>query len=163
MRLYGQDGVHRKSPSNNRSLVCIGTHSDMWMLGWIAIGLLWGRWCLKQGLSVFAWCRSSVISLLVSRFKSRNLKRGIGGFLKSAPLSDWYTRDRSKERGILANESAEFLACLVMVTSLLLRPHCGFPHKIHPGQKIHSPLMLSDNRKYTPKACPLDGDPNFWE
>jgi hypothetical protein len=31
------------------------------------------------------------------------------------------------------------------------------------GQKIHNFLMLSDNRKYTPKARPLDGNPNFWE
>lgn len=52
-----------------------------------------------------------------------------------------------------------------MVTHQLFRPHLGSSRKIHPGQKIHSSLMLTDKtrREYTPKARPLDDDPNFWE
>ncbi|KIM35808.1 hypothetical protein M413DRAFT_32265 [Hebeloma cylindrosporum] len=44
------------------------------------------------------------------------------------------------------------------------KPHLGFPRKIHPGQKIHSSLTLSDktNGEYTPKARPLNDDPAFW-
>ena len=45
----------------------------------------------------------------------------------------------------------------------MIRPHLGSPRKIHPGQKIHSSLMLSDKAKYTAKARPLDDNPNFWE
>jgi len=45
----------------------------------------------------------------------------------------------------------------------MIRPHFGAPRKIHPGQKIHSSLLLSDKPKYTPKACPLDEHPDFWE
>jgi len=52
-----------------------------------------------------------------------------------------------------------------MVTNWLIRPHLGFPRKIHPGQKIHSSLTLTDktNGEYTPKARPLYDDPGFWE
>jgi hypothetical protein len=50
-----------------------------------------------------------------------------------------------------------------MVINWLIRPHLGTSRKIHPGQKIHSSLLLSDNRGYTPKALPLDNDPGFWE
>jgi len=50
-----------------------------------------------------------------------------------------------------------------MVTNWLIRPHLGSPRKIHAGQKIHSSLMLSNNRRYTPKARPLDDSPDFWE
>ncbi|KIM34905.1 hypothetical protein M413DRAFT_32925 [Hebeloma cylindrosporum] len=44
------------------------------------------------------------------------------------------------------------------------KPHLGFPRKIHPGQKIHSSLTLTDktNGEYTPKARPLDDNPGFW-
>jgi hypothetical protein len=48
------------------------------------------------------------------------------------------------------------------VTNYLIRPHLGSPRKLHPGQKIHSSLMLSDKAKYTPKARPLNDD-NFWD
>jgi hypothetical protein len=48
------------------------------------------------------------------------------------------------------------------VTNWLIRPHLGSSRKIHPGQKIHSSLTLSNNTKYTPKARPLDDDPLFW-
>jgi hypothetical protein len=52
-----------------------------------------------------------------------------------------------------------------MVTNWLIRPHLGSPRKIHPGQKIHSSLTLTDKTdgEYTPKARPLDDDPGFWE
>ena len=50
-----------------------------------------------------------------------------------------------------------------MVTNQWIRPHLGLSRKIHSGQKIHSSLMLSDNKKYAPKARPLSNDPNFWE
>jgi hypothetical protein len=47
----------------------------------------------------------------------------------------------------------------------LIRPHLGSSRKIHRGQKIHSSLVLSDKTRgeYTPKACPLEGGPDFWE
>ena len=47
----------------------------------------------------------------------------------------------------------------------MIRPHLGASRKIHPGQKIHSSLILSDKThvEYTPKAHPLDSDPDFWE
>jgi len=47
----------------------------------------------------------------------------------------------------------------------LIRPHLGSSRKIHPGQKIHGSLILSDKTRgeYIPKARPLDGDPTFWE
>jgi len=35
-----------------------------------------------------------------------------------------------------------------MVINWLIRPHLGSSRKIHPGQKIHSSLLLSDNRHY---------------
>jgi len=50
-----------------------------------------------------------------------------------------------------------------MVTNSLVRPHLGLPRKIHFGQKIHSSLQLSSDKKYTPKARPLDDRPTFWE
>ena len=54
---------------------------------------------------------------------------------------------------------------VVMVTNWLIRPHLGSPRKIHPSQKIHSSLTLTDKTdgEYTPKAHPLDDDPGFWE
>jgi hypothetical protein len=50
-----------------------------------------------------------------------------------------------------------------MLTDWLIRPHFGSSRKIHSGQKIHSSLLLSNNKEYTPKARPLDDDPGFWE
>ena len=49
------------------------------------------------------------------------------------------------------------------VTNYLIRPHLGSSRKIHSGQKIHGSLTLSNNTNYTPKARPLDDNPNFWE
>ena len=49
------------------------------------------------------------------------------------------------------------------VPKLLNRPHLGSSRKIHSSQKIHSSLTLSNNTNYTPKARPLNDDPNFWE
>jgi len=52
-----------------------------------------------------------------------------------------------------------------MLTNWLVIPHLGSGRKIHPGQKIHSSLMLTDKtrREYTPQARPPKDDPNFWE
>ena len=50
-----------------------------------------------------------------------------------------------------------FLDCLA-----LNRPHLGSTRKIHPGQKIHSSLLLS-NKFYHPKARPPEGDITFWD
>ena len=41
--------------------------------------------------------------------------------------------------------------------------HLGSSRKIHPGQKIHSSLTLTNDTNYTPKARPLNDDPKFWE
>ena len=49
------------------------------------------------------------------------------------------------------------------VTNQLIRPHLGSSRKIHSSQKIHSSLTLSNKTNYTPKARPLDDDPDFWE
>lgn len=40
----------------------------------------------------------------------------------------------------------------------------GAPRKIHAGQKIHGSLILTNKgrNEYTPKARPLEDDPNFW-
>ncbi|KJA17498.1 hypothetical protein HYPSUDRAFT_192134 [Hypholoma sublateritium FD-334 SS-4] len=47
------------------------------------------------------------------------------------------------------------------------KPHLGSPRKIHKGQKIHSSFLLAERlingQPYTPKARPLEDDPNFWE
>jgi len=45
---------------------------------------------------------------------------------------------------------------------ILSRPHLGSTRKIHPGQKIHSSLLLF-NRVYNPKARPPEGDITFWD
>jgi len=44
----------------------------------------------------------------------------------------------------------------------LSRPHLGSIRKIHPGQKIHSSLLLS-NKVYTPKARAPESDITFWD
>jgi hypothetical protein len=49
------------------------------------------------------------------------------------------------------------------ITNQWIRPHLGSSRKIHSSQKIHSSLTLSNNKNYTPKARPLNDDPNFWE
>ena len=47
--------------------------------------------------------------------------------------------------------------------SKTIRPHLGASRKIHPGQRIHSSLVLSGNSEYTPKARPLKSEgPAFW-
>jgi hypothetical protein len=51
----------------------------------------------------------------------------------------------------------------ISVTNWLIRPHLGSSRKIHRGQKIHGSLVLSDNKNYTPKACPLYDGPSFWK
>lgn len=45
-----------------------------------------------------------------------------------------------------------------------IRPHLGSSRKIHPGQKIHSSLLLDDGAStdYTPMARPVDDDFLFW-
>jgi len=47
----------------------------------------------------------------------------------------------------------------------MIRPHLGSPRKIHPGQRIHSSLTLTDKTdgEYTPKARPLGDEPGFWK
>ena len=47
----------------------------------------------------------------------------------------------------------------------MIRPHLGASRKIHPGQKIHSSIILSDKThvEYSPKAYPLGGDLDFWK
>jgi len=52
---------------------------------------------------------------------------------------------------------------LPLVTNWLIRPHLGSSHKIHHSQKIHGSLVLSDNKNYTLKACPLYDGPSFWK
>ncbi|KDR68088.1 hypothetical protein GALMADRAFT_146577 [Galerina marginata CBS 339.88] len=44
-------------------------------------------------------------------------------------------------------------------------PHFGSSRKIHPGQKIHSSLLLTNksSKEYTPKARPAGDNPQFWE
>ena len=44
----------------------------------------------------------------------------------------------------------------------LSRPHLGSPRKIHPGQKVHSSVLLS-NKVYNPIARPPGGDTTFWD
>ncbi|KDR68085.1 hypothetical protein GALMADRAFT_1354883 [Galerina marginata CBS 339.88] len=43
-------------------------------------------------------------------------------------------------------------------------PHFGSSRKIHPGQKIHSSLLLTDKtrKEYTPKARPVGDRLEFW-
>ena len=50
-------------------------------------------------------------------------------------------------------------------TNCFVRPHLGSGRKLHPSQKIHSSLLLAGKvmSEYTPKACPLDDNPSFWE
>ena len=46
----------------------------------------------------------------------------------------------------------------------LIRPHLGSSRKIHPGQRIHSSLLLGDeaSASYNPKARPVNDDSSFW-
>jgi len=65
-----------------------------------------------------------------------------------------------KSRYSLVNSSK--LCSITHSTINLIRPHLGSSRKIHPGQRIHTSFVLSDNTEYIPKARSAVNEDGFW-
>jgi hypothetical protein len=117
---------------------------------------------LKHRLLVFAWRHLTVISLVTSWSRSKNLSRSFGGLSNSSPLSDCLSPRETENVSLLISESPYLLENVFLNHPAVSRPHLGSTRKIHPGQKIHSSLLLS-KKVYSPKARTPEGDTTFWD